>query len=183
VCVAILLISVAALSAFYVESLHVSNSKQQTTSTQYETDAPSVISSTLQTQPGGYVASASGRLEAKSDGAASAAYGVMSQSASAANLTVIVFDQVSSAQSYFARFRSSVQGLPGYSDLSSTVSGFQQYGACYGYGEDVDGIAVAVGICTKGNVFLEVHITSSNAFSTVQSDLTTLMGAAYENVS
>jgi len=137
----------------------------------------------LQSQPGGYVASASGNLAARSDGAPSAAYALMSQGASSANLTVIVFDLVSSAQSYFARFRSNVQGLPGYSNISSTVDGFQQYGACYGYGEDVDGIAVAVGICTKGNVFMEVHITSSNAFSTVQGDLTTLMGAVYENVS
>jgi sialic acid synthase SpsE len=107
----------------------------------------------------------------------------MGQSQSAANLTVVVFNQVSSAQSYFARFRSNVQGLPGYSNLSSVVNGYQQYGACYGYGEDVDGIAVVVGICTKGNVFLEVHITSSNDFSSTQGDLANLMGAAYSNVS
>lgn len=183
VCIVILLIGLFSAAAFYLTSVDFGNTKQQTTSTEYLTDASSVVSSTVLGYPGGYTASATGSLNAKSDGAASAAYAIMGQTQSAANLTVIVFDQASSAQSYFARFRSNVQGLPGYSNISSAVSGYQQYGACYGYGEDVDGIAVVAGICTKGNVFLEVHITSSNDFSSVQGDLTTLMGAAYANVS
>jgi hypothetical protein len=160
---------------------HASTSLQ-ITSTSYQIDALAVISGTIQQNPGGYFASTSSALHASSLGAQSAAYAILGQAGSTANVTIIVFDQNSRAQTYFDSFKSNVQGLPGYSDISSAVSAYQRYGQCYGHGEDVDGIAVAVGICTKGNVFLEVHLTSSNDFATAQGDLTTLMAASYNSV-
>lgn len=181
--VAILVIVIVAIgSAFLVTYVPHTSTSLQTTSTSYQVDALAVISGVMQLNPGGYVASTSGALRPSTQGALSAAYSVLGQPYSTANVTVIVFSQDSSAQSYFNRFTSNVRGLPGYTNISSAINGYQQYGGCYGYGEDVNGIAVAVGICTKGNVFLEVHITSSNDFSIVQSDLTTLMAAAYNSV-
>jgi hypothetical protein len=101
---------------------------------------------------------------------------------SSANITALVFASPNDSLAYFTRLVSSLRGLPGYTDVSSALSTYQQYGGCYGYGEDVDGIAVVNGVCTKGNVFLQAHLVSSKSFGDLESDLTSLMGALYGSV-
>jgi len=176
----VVIIAVASVyAAFYVPRNAAS---QLTTSTAYEADASAVVADVVRQSPGGYVASSSAALKPSLQDSSSVAYVILGRTASTANVTVIVFERVVSAQGYFDRFRSSIQGLPGYTDISGTLTAYQKYGACYGYGEDVDGIGVAAAICTKGNVFLQVHLTSSNDFSSVEADLTTLMAAVYGSV-
>ncbi len=100
---------------------------------------------------------------------------------SSANLTAIVYASDNGSQGYYERFVASVSGEPGWSKITSYLSSFEGYGSCYGYGEDVDSLAVVNGVCTKGNVFLEVHLASSASFSDLENDLTVLMGALYQS--
>jgi hypothetical protein len=154
----------------------------QTTSTTYEVSASVVVQSAAQQNPAGYSATNSRVVNSSYPGAQSEAYAILSDPQSAANMTVIVFDTTNSTQSYYSLFASHVMGLPGYTNVTSLLNGYEQYGKCYGYGEDVDGIAVANGICADGNVFLEVHLSSSESFSQLESDLSSLMGAMYQSV-
>ena len=185
VALALVIIAVVlAASAFYSVAVAPSRTATaETTSTVFQINASAVVSAVSEQDPAGYSTSATGDLRPSSLELSSAGYAILGKPESTANLTVIVFNQVDQAETYFDSFRASVQGLPGYTDISSALRSFEGYGACYGYGEDVDGIAVAVGICTEGNVFIGVHITSSNNFATVEGDLTTLMGAASGSLS
>ncbi len=153
-----------------------------TTSTAYDVQASSVVLDASQQYPAGYNATSSGSLKVTYPGVQSGAYALLADSQSAANITVLVFNTANSSQNYYGDFKSGVQGLPGYTDISGVLSGYTQYGLCYAYGEDVDGIAVANGICTDGNVFLLVHLSSSEPFSQLEDDLSTIMGAMYESV-
>ena len=130
----------------------------------YNIAASSVILAAAQQYPAGYNTTSAGLLHSTYPGERSAADAILSTSQSAANMTVL-FDTVNSSQSYYRVFTSNVKGLVGYTDISSVLSGYEQYGSCYAYGEDVDGIAVANGICTDGNVFLQAHLSSSESFS------------------
>lgn len=140
--------------------------------------ANTIVGSALRTNPAGFTLESSRQppsvssdwavLQQKSDG-------------SEANVTVIVFSSTNASQAYFSSFVAGVRGLPGYTDVTSGLASFQRYGGCYGYGEDVDNIAVINGICTKGNVLLQVHLVSSISFSSLESDLTSIMGALYES--
>jgi hypothetical protein len=140
--------------------------------------ANTIIASALQTDPAGFTLESSRQepsstsdwafLQQKSDG-------------SEANVTVTVYPSTNASQAYFDRLVAGLRGLPGYTDVTPALATFQQYGACYGYGEDVDGIAVINGVCTKGNVFLQVHLVSSIAFSDLEGDLTSIMGALYQS--
>lgn len=149
-----------------------------TTSTQFSTNAAAVVSGAIITNPVGYVLESSkGSPQQNSD------WAVLGQSdGSVANLTALVFNSTDGSQSYVSRFVSSIKGLPGYTDITSSLGKYQQYGRYYGYGEDVDGIAVADGVCTKGNVFLQVHTVSSKDFDSLQADMASLKGALYQNV-
>jgi len=154
----------------------------QTTSTTYNISASAVIQAAVQQDPAGYNATSLRVANPSYPGAQSAADAILSESQSAANMTVIVFDTTNSTQSYYDLFASHVVGLPGYTNITPVLNGYEQYGKCYGYGEDVDGIAVTNGICADGNVFLQVHLSSSATFSQLEADLSSLMGAMYQSV-
>ena len=154
----------------------------QTTSTTYNISASAVIQAAVLQDPAGYNATSLRMANPSYPGAQSAADAVLSEPQSAANMTVIVFDTINSTQSYYDLFASHVVGLPGYTNITSVLNGYEQYGKCYGYGEDVDGIAVTNGICADGNVFLQAHLSSSATFSQLESDLSSLMGAMYQSV-
>jgi hypothetical protein len=92
-----------------------------------------------------------------------------------------MYPSANASQAYFDRLVSGASGLPGYTDITSVLTSFEHYGKCYGYGEDVDNIAVANGVCTVGNVFLQIHLVSSISFLALEGDLTSLMGALYQS--
>ncbi len=181
--VAVVLVALLAVYAFGGLGSSSTPSNTQTTSTTYNIAASSVILAAAQQYPAGYNTTSAGLLHSTYPGERSAADAILSTSQSAANMTVLVFDTVNSSQSYYRVFTSNVKGLVGYTDISSVLSGYEQYGSCYAYGEDVDGIAVANGICTDGNVFLQAHLSSSESFSQLEGDLSSLMGAMYQSVS
>lgn len=141
--------------------------------------APSILASVVQASPAGFSNESSKarpsstvdwvELQNVADG-------------SSANVTVMVFPNMNESQAYFGRVVADEGGLPGYSVINSTLASYQQYGSCYAYGEDTsDGISVVNGLCTKGNVFLEVHLISGISFNALEDDLTAIMGAAYQS--
>ena len=139
--------------------------------------ANAIIKSAVQTSPAGFVNETS-----KEGPSATSDWAVLqAPDGSEANLTATVYPSANASLSHFDKLVASVKGLPGYSDITSELTSFEQYGACYGYGEDVDGIAVVNGVCTKGNAFLEVHLVSSVSFSDLEADLTAMMGALYQS--
>jgi hypothetical protein len=174
---AIVLVLIAA-GAVYTLWTSSSPETASTISTQYSADAASVVTGAVAANPAGYVLESS-----KSGQQRIGDWAVLGQpDGSVANVTVLVFASTSASQSYYSRLVSSLRSLPGYTDLTSSLAQYQQFGRCYGYGEDVDGIAVADGVCTKGNVLLHVHTVSSKAFTSLEADMIDLMGALYQNV-
>ena len=141
------------------------------------TGADAIIASAVQTNPSGFVVQSS-----KLAASGSSDWAVLQQSdGSEANVTALVYPSTNASQAYFDRLVAGVKGLPGYTDFTSDIASFQQYGSCYGYGEDVDGIAVVNGVCTKGNAFLSVHLVSGISFAYLEGDLTSIMGALYQS--
>jgi hypothetical protein len=140
--------------------------------------ADTIVASAVQTSPAGFTLESS-----KQPSSASSDWAVLQQESdgSEANVTVMVYQSTNASQAYYDGLVEGLKGLTGYTDVTSSLTSFQQYGACYGYGEDVDSIAVVNGVCTKGNVFLQVHLVSSIAFSSLESDLTSIMGALYQS--
>jgi hypothetical protein len=155
------------------------------TSTSYAVDASSVIASAGNHVPAGYVGGSPKPLNAKEPGLESAGYATFSnQGGSTANMTIFVFGNQSSALTYIDRVIANTQDLSGYSNLTFMLSGYQHYGTCYGYGEtDPEGaIAVANGVCTKGNVYIQVHLATSSSLASAEDDMSSLVGAAYQGV-
>ena len=148
-----------------------------TMSTYISAGADSILASAVQTNPSGFVLVSSKPAASGSSDWAS----LQSADGSEANVTVLVYPSTNASRAYFDRFVTGVSGLTGYTDITSDLASFQQYGKCYGYGEDVEGIAVANGVCTKGNAFLQVHLVSSISFSALEGDLTSIMGALYQS--
>jgi hypothetical protein len=181
--IAVVLVAIFAIYAFGGFGTSSAPSSTVTTSTSYYISAASVVLAAAQQYPAGYNATSIGPLSLNRPGEQSASFALLSQSQSSANMTVIVFGSTNSSQSYYDSFTSGVRGLVGYTDISGALGGYEQYGSCYGYGEDVDGIAVANGVCTNGNVFLEVHLSSTESFAQIESDMSSLMGAIYQSVS
>jgi hypothetical protein len=156
-----------------------------TTSASYVVDASAVIASAATHAPAGYTQGSSHQLNPNETGLKSGAYAVFSaQAGSLANMTIIVFDTPKSAQTYFMSVVSNAKGLAGYSDVSSSLASYQHYGLCYGFGEaDPYGNgAVATGVCTKGNVYIQVHAVSPSSLSSAEGDMSSLVGAAYSSV-
>jgi hypothetical protein len=181
--VAVVLVALLAIYAFGGFGSSPGPTYRQTTSTTYNISASAVIQAAVQQNPAGYNATNLRVLNHSYPGAQSEAYAILSETPSYANMTVIVFDTTNSAQSYYNLFASHVVGLPGYTNITSALNGYEQYGKCYAYGEDVDsGQAVANGICTDGNVFLQAHLSSIESFSQLEADLSSLMGAMYQSV-
>jgi len=180
--VAAVLVTLLAVYALSEAGSSPGPTNTQTTSTSYGVTASSVILAAVQQNPAGYDTTSTGQLRAVYPGEQSAADAILSSSQSAANMTVAVFSSVNSSLSYYEIFSSNVKGLAGYTDITSVLSGYEQYGACYAYGEDVDGIAVTNGICTDGNVVLLAHLSSSESFAQLEGDLSSLMNAMYQSV-
>ena len=135
--------------------------------------------------PPGYAEGSSKLLKPKEVGLASGGYALFSNQGSAtANMTILVFNSSGSAQAYTNSVISNSKNLGGYSDLTSSLSGYQQYGTCYGFGQtDPEGAgAVATGVCGKGNVYIMVHVASTSSLPSAQEDMAGLVGAAYQAV-
>lgn len=177
--VVIIVLAGATVYGFVASSSPVTVS---TTSTYYTIGPDVIVSGAVQQNPSGYSLESRGN-PASNGGTRSGDWAVLGNAdGSLANLTVIVFSSTNASQSYFSRVVAELKGLPGYTDITSALSAYQQYGRCYGYGEDVDNIAVINGVCTKGNVLLQVHLVSSKAFGDLEADLTSLMGTLYQSV-
>jgi hypothetical protein len=97
-------------------------------------------------------------------------------------MTILVFDGPLSAQTYIDSVITNSKGLSGYTDISAALSSYRQYGVCYGFGQaDPDGNgAVATGVCTKGNIYIQVHNVSPSSLSSAEGDMSDLVGAAYQ---
>jgi len=152
-------------------------SSTTTGSTTISSGADTIIAAALQSNPAGFTLSSS-----KQPASSSADWAILQQSdGSEANVTVILYISTNASQEYFGRVVAGVENLPGYTNVTSSLTSFQGYGPCYGYGEDVDSIAVINGICTKGNAFLQVHLVSGIDFPDLEDDLTSIMGALYQS--
>jgi hypothetical protein len=156
-----------------------------TTSASYAVDAFAVIASAAAHAPAGFTQGSSHQVNPNETGLHSGAYAVFSaQAGSVANMTIIVFDTPKSAQTYVMSVVSNAKGLSGYTDVSSSLASYQRYGICYGFGEaDPYGNgAVATGVCTKGNVYIQVHVVSPSSLSSAEGEMSSLVGAAYQGV-
>ncbi len=154
-----------------------------TTSTSYSVTAPSVIASAAAHAPDGYVQGSSRQLSPNESGLESAGYGTFStQGGSVANMTILVFDGPQSAQRYVDSVIANSKSLLGYTDLTQALASYPHYGVCYAFGQtDPEGNgAVATGVCTKGNVYIQVHVVSPSSLPSVEGDMSHLVGAAYQ---
>jgi hypothetical protein len=153
-----------------------------TSSTSYDTVASSVISSATANLPAGYVQGSTKQLTPRESGLVSAGYALYSNQAGAfANMTIIVFNSTTSAQRYGDSVMRNDQALGGYTDVTSILSGYQHYGACYGFAESdpEGGEYVAYGVCIKGNVYIYVDVASTSSLPSAESDMSGFVGAAY----
>jgi hypothetical protein len=154
-----------------------------TTSTSYSVTAPSVIASAAAGGPDGYARGSSGQLSPSEPGLKSGGYGSFStQGGSIANMTILVFDAPQSARAYIDRVIANSKSLSGYADITQALASYRNYGVCYGFGQtDPEGNgAVATGLCTKGNVYIQVHVVSPSSLSSAEGDMSDLVGAAYQ---
>jgi hypothetical protein len=162
-----------------------SSTVETTASTSYDTLASSVIASAATYLPAGYVQGASRELSANESGLVSAGYVVYTnQGGALANMTILVFSSPASADTYVASVISNAKALSGYTDATSTLTGYQHFGVCYGYAESdpEGGLYVANGVCTKGNVYIQVHVAASSSLSSAEGDMAGFVGAAYSGL-
>jgi len=162
-----------------------SSTIQTTEATSYNTLASSVISSAANYIPAGYLQGSSRQLNANESGLVSAGYVLYSnQGGALTNMTILVFGSPASAQTYITSVISNAKDLSGYSDATSTLAGYQHYGVCYGYAEsDPEGSQyVANGVCTRGNVYIQVHLAASSSLPSAEGDMAGFVGAAYEGL-
>lgn len=150
--------------------------------TSYSTLASSVISLAANHLPSGYSQGSSKLLSANEPGLVSSESALYSnQEGALANMTILVFSSPASAETYIASVISNAKGLSGYSDATSTLTGYQHYGVCYGYAESdpEGGQYVANGVCTKGNVYIQVHLAATSSLPSAEGDMAGFVGAAY----
>ncbi|HME19723.1 MAG TPA: hypothetical protein VKF15_08320 [Nitrososphaerales archaeon] len=146
-------------------------------STSISIGADAIIASASQANPAGFVLQSSMQPASRSSDWAV----LQHPDGSEANVTVAVYPSVAASQKYYDAVVAGVKGLPGYTNVTTDLASFQRYGKCYGYGEDVDNIAVINGVCTKGNVFFQVHLVSAISFPGLEEDFTSIMGALYQS--
>jgi hypothetical protein len=166
-------------------STSISSTNDSTTTATYNVGASSVLVSAARLAPAGYTGSASRQLSASEPGLESGSYATLStRGGSDANMTILVFDTPASAQTYMKSVVANAKGLSGYTDISSMLAPYQRYGSCYGFGQDnpFGAGAVATGICTRGNVYIQVHLATASTLSSLESDLSALVGAAYQGI-
>ncbi len=187
-----LAVALAVVLALFLYGLGSFGSSASTTSTlsstettSYETAASSVLSSASGYAPSGYEQGPPRELSAREPGLVSGGYALFSNQAGAlANMTILVFDSQASAQSYVESVISNAKALSGYSNANSTLSGFQRFGVCYGYVQSAPegGGSVANGVCTKGNVYIQVHLATLSSLPSAEGDMSGLVGAAYRGL-
>jgi hypothetical protein len=176
------LLIVASVVALVVTSLPSTNTTTAT-STSISAGAAAIIASAVRTNPAGFTFESS-KPTGSGNSTEISDWAILQQSdGSEANITVIVYPSTDASRAYFDRFVAGVTNLPDYTVITSDLSSFQQYGKCYGYGEDIsaESFSVVNGVCTKGNVFLSVHLASDISFSDLEGDLTSIMGALYQS--
>ena len=152
------------------------------TTTSYAVAAATVLASAGAHAPDGYAQGSQQRLSPRESGLESGGYSVFStQEGAIANVTVLVFDSPQSAQAYIDSVIGNAKGLLGYTDVTAALTSYRQYGVCYGFGQtDPDGNgAVATGVCTKGNVYIQVHLAATTSLPSVEGDMAGFVGAAY----
>lgn len=157
-----------------------------TSSSSYNLLANSVFTSAAGYIPGGYVLNSQKQFTYDEPGLLTAEYTTYTnQAGSFANMTVIVFSSSQSAQTYGTSVIDNAKALSGYTDVTSSLAPYQQYGVCYGYAEaDPEGLEyVANGVCTKDNVYIFVHIASNISLPIAEGDMTGFVGAAYHGLS
>jgi hypothetical protein len=161
-----------------------SSTVQTTETTSYDTLASSVISSAANYVPAGYLQGSSRQLNANESGLVSGGYVLYSNPGALTNMTILVFSSPTSAQTYITSVISNAKGLSGYSDATSALAGYQHFGVCYGYAESdpEGGEYVANGVCTKGNVYIQVHLAASSSLPSAEGDMAGFVGAAYQGL-
>ena len=160
------------------------SSTSSTTSTFYAVDAVVVITSSGVHAPSGYAEGLSKLLKPNETGLANGGYALFTnQGAALANMTILVFNSTGSAQTYVNSVIANSKDLSGYSDITISLASFQHYGTCYGFGQtDPAGAgSVATGVCTKGNVYIQVHVASNSSLQSAEEDMSGLVGAAYQS--
>ena len=154
-----------------------------TITTSYAVSAVSVIASAGAHAPDGYAQGPPQPLSPRESGLDSGGFAVFSTKGGAiANMTVLVFDSPQSAQAYILSVIGNAKGLSGYTDITAVLSGYRHYGVCFGFGQsDPYGYgAVATGVCTKGNVYIQVHDVSPSSLSSAKAEMSDLVGEAYQ---
>ncbi len=182
-CVVLLALFLYGFGAF--NAAPPSSTVQTTASTSYDALASSVISSAASYAPAGYTQGSSRPLFPNETGLVSAGYAIYTdQGGAEANVTIMVFVSPVSAQAYVASVISNAKGLSGYSDATSTLTGYQRYGVCYGFAESdpEGGGSVANGVCTKGNVYISVHLATTSSLASAEGDMAGFVGAAYKGL-
>jgi hypothetical protein len=175
--IVVAILVIAAVVWFVAMSAPSTGRTASASNTSISSGADAIVASAAQSNPAGFVLQSSRQPSSRTSD-----WAVLEHpDGSEANVTVVVYSSAGASQRYFDSFVAGVRSLPGYTNVTSDLASFQQYGKCYGYGEDVDTIAVINGVCTKGNVFLQVHLVSSVQFSDLEGDLTGIMGALYQN--
>jgi hypothetical protein len=163
-------------------STATSTSSQTTAS--YDVLASSVISSAAAHVPSGYLQGSSKQLNPNETGLVSGGYALYSnQGGALANMTILVFGTPSTAQRYITSVISNA-AASGFTNATSTLTGYEQYGICYGYAQadPAGGEYVANGVCTKGNVYIQVHIAATSSLPSAEGDMAGFVGAAYEGL-
>ena len=154
-------------------------------STSYNITAPSLIGTVASNPPDGYMETSSKQLNPNEPGLASGGYGFFSaQDGDLANVTILVFDGQQAAQTYTGSVIGNTKDLSGYTDVTGVLTNYDHYGACYGVGEaDPEGNgAIAQGICSKGNVYIWVHVVSSASLPVAEGEMADLVGTAYQSL-
>jgi hypothetical protein len=154
-------------------------------STSYDITAASLVGTVASHPPDAYVETSSKQLNPNESGLASGGYGFFStQAGDLANVTILVFDGQQAAQNYTDSVIGNTKHLSGYTDVTGVLTNYDHYGACYGVGEtDPEGNgAIAQGICSKGNVYIWVHVVSSASLPVAEGEMADLVGAAYQSL-
>jgi len=157
-----------------------------TATTSYNIVASSVIASAATYTPSdGYTQGSPKALNPHESGLETGGFALFSnQGGAVANMTILVFNTTTSAQRYIGSVISNSKDLSGYTDVTSFLTSYQHYGPCYGYAEsDPEGAgAIATGVCTKGNVYIQVHIATTSSLPSAEGDMSSLVGAAYQGI-
>jgi hypothetical protein len=154
------------------------------TTASYDVLASSVVSSAAAHIPSGYQQGSSKQLSANESGLVSAVYALYSnQGGALVNMTILVFGSPSTAQRYITSVISNA-AASGFTNATSTLAGYEHYGTCYGYAQadPEGGEYVANGVCTKGNVYIQVHVAATSSLPSAEGDMAGFVGAAYEGL-